>query len=197
MRAFIRVLAASLLLVVVMAGVASSPSEAQSSGITRGDGLAQVSGQIRFADGTRADGGRVNLFTENRAEFVANDNLNRTNFYGFGGIEPGCYVLTAIAPDGEVFEASGTKFLNIPFCVEANEGIFGLHAELAVQGGGRTIATGTVNFIPDSPAGDVVLNLFTERRAEFLRSNVVSEDSNGDFSIILPRAGCYLSLIHI
>ena len=132
MRAFIRVLAASLLLVVVMAGVASSPADAQLGG------KGQFTGQMTYTDGTPVVGGsgtdvgRINLFTENRARFLKRGDPNGAGFYGFGALEPGCYVVTAIAPIGDVFVESGGRYLNLPFCLAANETLLGLNAVVAL-----------------------------------------------------------------
>ena len=188
MRAFIRVLAASLLLVVVMAGVASSPADAQLGG------KGQFTGQMTYTDGTPVVGGsgtdvgRINLFTENRARFLKRGDPNGAGFYGFGALEPGCYVVTAIAPTGDVFVESGGRYLNLPFCLAANETLLGLNAVVALP---ETLTIEGQMIFPDrSPVEGARVTLFTERRARFLGG--ADTDSNGEFSFNLPSSGCYV-----
>ncbi|MGI9596985.1 MAG: matrixin family metalloprotease, partial [Acidimicrobiales bacterium] len=149
-----------------------------------------VTGQVTFTDGAVAPDVRLNLFTENRAQFLGVDVTDSGGNYTFDLPAAGCYVVTFIAPDGIVFAATGGPFQNAAFCADGGQTVAGIDAVLVVLGG-ETTSQGWVSFIDGTPAGDVRLNLFTENRAQFLA--VGRTDSNGDYSFTLPGAGCYVT----
>jgi hypothetical protein len=106
-----------------------------------------TSGTVTFTDGSAASGVRLNLFTENRAQFLAVDFTAANGTYTFTLPGPGCYVTTFIAPEGQTFAATGSRFQNRSYCATAGQNVTGINAQInggasSATFGGRVTQTG-------------------------------------------------------
>jgi hypothetical protein len=80
-----------------------------------------VGGTVTSVDGQAVEGLVVDLFTANgdgtRAAWLGDEATDASGVFRFAGLQPGCYVLTFIAPDGYQM-VGGTRWLEAPACVK-------------------------------------------------------------------------------
>ncbi len=151
---------------------------------------AQVGGTVTEGGGSAVGGVAVDLFTEGRAGYLDSTVTDGSGTYAFD-VEPGCYVVTMVAPDGRSFP--GGQYQNVEGCVTAGQQNLSFDATLVGGGGGGGAAvTGQVVEGGGSPVGGVAVDLFSSdssgRRISYLRST--SSDGGGNYRFDLD-AGCY------
>ncbi len=152
-----------------------------------------IGGQVSFADGTPVPGPSVELFTINadgsRGTWIRSATGDADGSYSFE-VDPGCYNITFIAPDGENFTNSRPWF-NAAGCVEAGETVDDLNATVAIAGAQGTI-TGSVVDLAGAPVADVGVDVFLENadgsRGSYLTSFVTGEDGSGQATV---APGCH------
>jgi hypothetical protein len=154
------------------------------------DPVESVAGNVGYTSGALPGSGvKVDLFSQNRAAFLGTTTTDSNGDYSFQLPASGCYVITFIAPDGQFFQSTGTRFQNSPFCASEGEAVTGIGATL-VDPATAAAVTGTVDFTDGSPLVNGKVNLFTAGRASFL--GVAFTDAAGDYSFNLPGPGCYV-----
>ena len=157
-----------------------------------GSGAASVGDRVTYSDGSAAAGVKLNLFTENRARFLDYTFTDANGYYTFELASPMCGVVTFIAPSGETFERTGTRYQNGSFCAAAGDRLTDIDAVLlspataaaigdrvTVQGGGGVAG---VKIVLYRASGD-------GSRGQWLRST--STDGNGNYRFSVA-AGCYV-----
>ncbi|MEM7326416.1 MAG: matrixin family metalloprotease, partial [Actinomycetota bacterium] len=89
-----------------------------------------VSGSVSFdGGGAGVSGVGIDLFTENRAAYLASTTTNSNGDYTLTIPGAGCYVITFIAPQGQTF-TNESQYLNAPFCATAGQAVTGINAEV-------------------------------------------------------------------
>ncbi len=151
----------------------------------------ELSGEIQDQDGEPVTlPVKVDLFDEQRTTWLGDSVSGAEGRFAFA-VDPGCYRVTLIAPDG--FQWPTGRWLDQAACVDAG-GVQDqlIAATLTAVGGGTTALGGTVT----GDAGGVVglsVDLFTANsagdRLTYLRS--AATDSSGRFRFDLAEPGCY------
>ncbi len=144
---------------------------------------ASVGGLITSADGSPAAGVGVDLFEQaadgSRAQWLGNTNTGGDGRYSFPA-DPGCYVVTMIAPDGDTF--NGSRWLQVPGCVEAGETLDTLNGVLDPSA--QASLGGTVSFSNGNPVSNLQVDFFATN-ADGSRGTyfaTVFTDSTGTYS---------------
>jgi 5-hydroxyisourate hydrolase-like protein (transthyretin family) len=154
---------------------------------------ATSSGRVSYSDGSPAGGLQLDLFSENRAQWLASavtDADGRYTVTLYPGA--GCYVTTFVAPAGGQFVATGTGYQNEAYCAAEGEATTGIDAVLVAAGSLATIGGDITN--PDgSPEQNVVAVIYAAAadgsRGRFVGSTL--SDGAGRWERRQP-AGCYV-----
>lgn len=144
-----------------------------------------ITGSVVNGSGSPYDGAQIDLFTENRAAYLASTNTNPSGAFSFA-VDPGCYVLTYVAPSGTSF--NGSQYQDRPVCVTAGQTSSGNDAVAIAPGGGAASVGDRVTYSDGSPASGVNVDLFSANRASWLGSTTTN--SNGNYSFDLDAAQC-------
>ncbi|MGH1492805.1 MAG: hypothetical protein ACRBK7_25995 [Acidimicrobiales bacterium] len=157
-----------------------------------GSGAASVGDRVTYSDGTPAAGVGIDLYTENRAQYMASTTTDSNGNYRFDLADSMCGVVTFIAPAGEVFSANGGRYLNQSFCADAGQDLTDIDAELVVAGQGAEIG-GRVTNRSNQGVSDVLAVLYQATsdgsRGQFLGSAETDNPGNYRFSV---TAGCFV-----
>lgn len=155
---------------------------------------ATIEGTVDDGSGGPVAGLAVDLFTQNpdgsRGSWLGSASTAADGSYSFE-VEPGCYTVTFIAPDGRTF-TNDRRWLNASDCL-GEGGITTLDATLTVDGG-QDDATieGTVSGQGEGPVAGVPVEVFTQNadgsRGTWLRTEVTGPDGRYRFGV---DAGCY------
>lgn len=151
-----------------------------------------VSGQVAFNDGGPAPDVRLNLYTENRAQFLVVDFTDTEGNYAFDLPSSGCYVLTFVAPTGTNFVPTGTGFLNQPFCAASGQAVTGIDAQLVDPSDQATFGGEVTN--PDGSAEAGVRAVLYQANDDSSRGSWVGPDftdDNGSYRFT-QAPGCYV-----
>lgn len=158
--------------------------------ILPGGGAASVGDRVTYSDGTPASGVGIDLYTENRAQYLASTTSDSNGNYSFDLADAICGVVTFVAPDGEVFSANESSYLNRSFCADVGQDLTNIDAELALSGQGAEIG-GRVTNPSNQGVSDVQAVLYRAAgdgsRGQFLRSTGTDGQGNYRFSI---NSGC-------
>lgn len=164
-----------------------------------GVAAAQVANATIGGDTTRGGqpvpGVAIDLFTAdadgNRLTWLESTVTDADGGYGFT-VDPGCYAVTAIAPDNQVFTNNSRWVTTAPLCVGAGDRVDGIDADVATDEPGRV--TGTVENQRGVLQAGIVVDLFraTEGggRAEYLTSATTADD--GRFELPAQPGRCYV-----
>ncbi|MGH1490013.1 MAG: beta-propeller fold lactonase family protein [Acidimicrobiales bacterium] len=155
-------------------------------------GEASIGGFITNADGSPAVGVGVDLFEQGenigvRGQWLGNTDTDGSGQYSFPA-EPGCYIMTMIAPAGETF--NDRPWLQVPGCVAAGEtvdtlnGVLDPAVEASLSGrvlfaDGSGVETAQVDFFASNADGS---------RGTYI--GTVFSDSTGTYARGVT-AGCY------
>jgi hypothetical protein len=150
-------------------------------------GPGSITGVVSDLSGNPVPGVKVDLFTESRADFVEAVLTDEAGSFSFE-VDPGCKVLTFIAPDGSTLQGGG-RFLNRAVCVVAGETSDGNDAVVALPGSGAASVGGAVVYLDGSAATGARANLFSENRQEFLALAAVDETGRYSFELASPQCG--------
>ena len=160
------------------------------------DREASIGGIVTQEDGTVREGVKVDLFERaadgSRATFLGSTRTGADGRFSFD-VEPGCHVLTFIAPDGETF-VDGRRWHQPSVCVDPGQVVTDADATLRdPPTGDEPSIGGTVRFTDGSPAGSVKVDLFRARadggRGEFLGSTRTGADGAYRFTV---EPGCHV-----
>lgn len=169
---------------------ASGPTAAQTPPAT-------ISGQVTGSSGPVA-GVVIDLFSGNaRGERVAYLRSVRTN--GDGGFrvelaDPGCSVLTFIAPGRQTWRVTGTTWLNQPYCLRAGEQVRGANAVLVDDTAAPARLGGQVTDTSGQLRSGVAIDLFLAT-ADGGRGPWMDQTTTGDrgrFQFAPPGDTCYV-----
>ena len=153
-----------------------------------------IGGLVRETSGVPVDRVTVDLFSEGRGEYLGSTTTAGDGTFRFDP-DPGCYVVTIIAPGGTTF-VGGAAFATTDVCVAEGEARTDIEAILvddrptdaAIVGGVRFEGPGNL------PANGVVVDLFTSdlngTRLSYLRSTT-SGPTDGEFAFRGLEPGCY------
>ncbi len=135
---------------------------------------------------------KVNLFSENRAEFLGLAVTDTEGNFGFDLAAPTCGVITFIAPAGETFVSTAGRFRNRQFCAVEGQDVGGLDATILSVSAQATLAGQVVESAGPGVAG-VKIVLYRANadgsRGQWLRPTVT--DVSGGFSLSVG-SGCYV-----
>ncbi len=154
---------------------------------------AAITGTALTPDGQPVEGVGVDLFTEGRGGYLRSTTTAADGTYRLLVIEPGCHVVTFVAPEFTSF-VDGSGFRSVDVCVASGETVAGIDAVLIDDRATDARAFGRV--VDDKtrdPVAGVVIDLFTAdeagNRLEYLRSATTGADGEAEFR--LSPAGCY------
>ncbi len=156
-----------------------------------GGGEATIGDRVSNQADQGVGGVDIDLFSEGRSNWLDYTTTASDGSYSFT-VDPGCYVITFIAPAGDSF-SSGT-YANTPVCVSAGETNTTIDAQL-LSGAGTTTSIGdAVTTTAGAAAPGVQVDLFSATadggRDGYLRST--QTDSQGRYSFPVGGAGCYV-----
>ena len=159
-----------------------------------GVAAAGIGDRVGDTDGAGVGGVDVDLFTANadgtRGAYLRSTSTGAAGGYGFE-VDPGCYVVTFIAPEGRMF-TNDSAWLNRFACVEAGQTDDSIDATLLTVGDPSTIG-GQVADAAGVPAAGVAVDLFTAsadgQRGDFLEQ--VATGADGRFQVT-AAGGCYV-----
>jgi 5-hydroxyisourate hydrolase-like protein (transthyretin family) len=121
---------------------------------------ATVEGSITYSDGSPAAGVTAVLYRANgdggRGQFIAGTPTGADGRYEFR-VDPGCFVVDLVAPDGASF--GGSRFRQLAGCADSGQSLSGLDGVLTRDGDLSAIA-GTVTRVDGSPQAGVKIDLF-------------------------------------
>jgi len=153
-----------------------------------------ISGRVVDDAGQAVPNVTVDLYTAGRASYLRSVATAADGTWGFVAVQPGCYVVTVVAPPFTRF-ADGSEFLNVDVCVTAGQPVTGIDATVTDLREDRVGITARV--IDDAtldPVGGVTVDLFTGdeegNRLDYLQSAATSADGQIDFGLFEP--GCYV-----
>lgn len=147
-----------------------------------------IEGFVSQEDGTLRAGVQVDLFEQapdgSRGTFLRSTTTDSQGRYSFD-VEPGCYSLTFVAPDGETIEGQSWNTQGV--CLDANGQSNEVNPVIDDPStGGEPEVRGTVSFSDGSPAADVTVDLFAEgtngQRGQFLGSTKTAADRSDGFT---------------
>lgn len=149
-----------------------------------------LEGSVVYQNGPAA-GLTVDLFEAggdgSRSRWITDTTTGADGRFGFS-VEPACYVLVAIAPEGRRFSTS--RWEEIPICVDGPTTL----PPARIQGDRPDVPgpAGTVRFTGGAPAEGVVVDLFQGARQDnrYLQSTRTDADGRYDFEVPDP-ANCY------
>lgn len=152
-----------------------------------------VQGVVTDAAGSAVPGVNVDIFEMtadgSRGTFLGSTSTGSDGRYRFN-VNPGCYVFTITAPDGETF--NGSRWFQSSRCLDAGQTITDLDASL--DGAGGLSFGGAVAFADGGAAEGVQVDLFRRAadgtRAEFLGTTRTAADGSYGFDV---DAGCYVA----
>ncbi len=160
-----------------------------------GDDPAQVSGSVVDEGGDPVGGLAVDLFAAeadgSRGQWLGQTTTGADGIYSFE-VDPGCYVLTFIAPTGRTF-TNGSAWQQASFCAESGEIVAGPGATL--EGGGEPGSTSIGGTVTDggAPEPGLAIDLFTANadgtRGQWLSQTTTSADGTYSFDV---DPGCYV-----
>ncbi len=162
---------------------------------------ATISGSIT-QDGQPVDGVFVDLFTADQdgnrltwLETATTGGAEDGGTYQFA-VAPGCYAVTAIAPNQQLFTNGTAWATTAPVCVTAGQSATGTDKTLASGDGGQI--TGAVAFGAQL-VDDIQVDLFAAgadgSRGSYLRTATTGEQgASGRFDFDAP-AGCYVATL--
>ncbi len=118
-----RLIAGSLAAVVSLLAAVALPGAATASPYDKG--LGAIGDEVSFEDGSPAARVKVDLFTSDdrgrRVQFLGTTRTDSNGNYGFA-VDPGCYKVTFVAPDGHVFTRTNGRYENSRrICVSSGE----------------------------------------------------------------------------
>ena len=161
-----------------------------------GDDPGSITGTVSDEGGDPVGGVAVDLFAQaadgSRGAWLAQTTTTADGSYRFD-VDPGCYVLTFIAPTGRTFVGSG-QWLQSPLCVESGQAVTGQDATLTGGGPdpGDTAIGGAVDD-GDGPVAGVAIDLFTANadgsRGSWLAQTTTTADGSYRFDV---DPGCYV-----
>lgn len=159
---------------------------------SKGEG--SIGGTVRFAGGKPVSGLVVDYFIANpdgsRNKFIGDVKTDPSGVFS-RVVEPGCYVLTYIAPDGGSFVGGG-RYFQLGVCVDAGEKVTDLDAYLAAPKGDTSIG-GTVRFADGMPVNGLVVDYFVANpdgsRNKFVGDE--NSDPKGRYRRVV-EPGCYV-----
>ncbi len=157
-----------------------------------------IGGSVSAADGSPVFDAKVDLFAANpdgsRGAFLGFVRTDSDGNYSFD-VEPGCHVLTFIAPDGETF--NGSRWFQPSACVELGQVVTDLDAVLDAPVDPSDDATiGGLVALADAdgtPVAGVKIDLFVQGdsggRGSFVGFANSGDDGRYSFTV---EAGCYV-----
>ena len=153
-----------------------------------------IAGTVTDTAGDTVTGLAIDLFTSDqdgdRTEFLTSTTTANNGTYTLD-VDPGCYVVTFIAPDGRTFTNS-QGWLNTAVCAEADETISDIDATLTTSDGVSRIGD-TVTDTTGAGVAGVAIDLFTANadgtRGSYLRSTTSASDGNYGFEV---DPGCHI-----
>ncbi|MEL6984282.1 MAG: carboxypeptidase regulatory-like domain-containing protein, partial [Actinomycetota bacterium] len=160
---------------------------------------AGISGRVTDGAAQGVENVTVDLYTADpntgaRADYLRSVTSAADGTWAFVAVEPGCYVVTVVAPLFGRFP-DGSGFLNFDVCVAAGQPATGLDAVIVDVGQSRVRLTARV--IDDEtldPVAGIVVDVFTGdedgNRLTYLESAATSADGEIDFGLFEP--GCYV-----
>lgn len=153
-----------------------------------------MSGRVRAEDGSAVGGVGIDLFVANadgsRGNYIATATTAADGTWSLP-VEPGCYVLTFVAPPGETF-INGSQWYQPNRCVGAGESYDGFTAIIS-GGSGDSSLGGTVTAADGSPASGVDIDLFVASADGSRGSYLAATRTGSDGSWTLPvEPGCYV-----
>ncbi len=175
-----------LVIGLLMASVQPAGAEEQAEAVS------ELGGRITLANGAPAENVKVDLFETDdsgrRGTFLGTTRTGVVGRFRFA-VAAGCYTVTVIAPDGELF--AGRRWFQPSTCVAAGEVVDDLDA--GFDGARDAVVGGTVN-LPAGEAGvEVKVDLFVRApgggRSSFL--GFTRTDDQGNFSFPV-NGGCYV-----
>lgn len=99
-----------------------------------GNQAEQAAGGVITSGGNPLSGVQVDLYKANgdgsRGAFEQLTSTGADGMFSFDIAEPGCFILTYIAPEGETWTNTGTRWWNRSFCITSGETITDLNATL-------------------------------------------------------------------
>lgn len=177
--------------VCVSAGETSNANDA--TVVSAGGGAASVGDRVTFSNGSPAPGVKLNLFTENRAQFLGVTTTDSNGNYRFDLASAGCYVVTFIAPNNSVFAASGGAFQNTPFCLSNGQTLNSVDAVLVGSGSQGTLGGRVTNATGGAGVSSIKLVLYQANgdgsRGAWVRP--VFTNGSGNFTTQVTP-GCYV-----
>lgn len=160
--------------------------------VSPGGGVASVGDRVTFSDGSGASGVKLNLFTENRAQFLGFTTTDGNGNYRFDLATAQCGVVTFIAPAGYTFAATGTGFRNRSFCASAGQNLTNIDAVLVGGASAATLGDSVTN-ANGSGQGGVKIVLYRANpdgsRGTWLRPTFTANDGSYGFTV---DGGCYV-----
>lgn len=130
----------------------------------------------------------------NRGQWLGDARTDANGDFSFGGLAPGCYILTYIAPGGATFPASGGQYLNTYECLDAGENNSGLDAVVSLSGGGDPSTIGGTVTNGGSGFGGLTVDLFQANgdgsRGSWLGDTTT--DGSGNYSFDNVDQGCFV-----
>ena len=177
----------------VCVGAGQSAGGNDATLISPGGGAASVGDRVTYGDGSAASGVKIDLFSENRAQYIGSTVTDGDGYYSFDLATAQCGVVTFIAPTGGSFVATGTGYQDRSFCVSNGENLTTIDAVLAASGSQATLGDRVTNASNGSGVPNVLLVLYQANgdgsRGQYLRSALTNAAGNYGFAI---PSGCYV-----
>ena len=159
-----------------------------------------IGGSVGFGDGSLVSGVDVDLFEAeadgSRGPFLGSTSTGADGRYRFD-VDPGEYVLTFIAPEGETF-TNGSRWFQSGVTVDDGEEVLDVDATLAGgPGTGGSAVGGTVRSAGGAPEEGVAVDLF-EANADGSRGRFVSSTrsaADGSYRFDTPPGAYVLTFI--
>jgi 5-hydroxyisourate hydrolase-like protein (transthyretin family) len=157
---------------------------------------AAIGGAVINDDGSPRPGINVDLFEQaedgSRGAFLGFTTTGDDGRYGFADLQPGCRILTFVAPDGELF-ANDRRWFQPTVCIESGEQRSDVDVAMAPPTSSRATLTGATTYADGEPAADVLAVLYRAGadggRGRFV--NATSSGPDGRYEFVADP-GCYV-----
>lgn len=177
--------------VCVAAGQTSGGNDA--TVVVAGGGAASVGDRVTYSDGSPAPGVRIDLFSENRAQWLGATTTDGNGNYRFDLAQPMCGVVTFIAPSGQTFVASGGGFLNRAFCAASGQDVTDVDAVLASGASQASLGDRVTNASNGAGVAGVKIVLYRANgdgsRGDWIRDTATDGGGTYRFDV---SPGCYV-----
>jgi hypothetical protein len=157
-------------------------------------GATEIGGLVSDQQAAPVANVQIDLFEAgadgSRGSYLTSASTDQSGRYGFE-VAPGCYILTFVAPDGSEF--NGSRWLQLPLCVEAGQVIGDADATLGPVTAGNQVG-GAVTTAEGRPVEGVQIDLFTQGefggRTGFV--DFTETDQTGRYVFADLEDGCYV-----